>query len=70
MHPTHEKIAAQFDLPEDRPIGRRKRSRKRGSLNLEEKLKALNCVFIDHEFYADVAKVFRTSKQVIAHLVS
>ena len=48
---------------------RRKRSRKRGPLSLDEKLEALSCIFVDHESYAYVAKLFRTSQHVITHLV-
>ena len=69
-HPTHEQLLAQFDLPEDAPVGKRQRSGKRGPLSLDEKVVVLKRIFIDHEFQKDVAKEHRVSHFVVNRLVS
>ena len=61
---------AQFDIAEETPPGKRKRSRKRGPLTLDDKIGVLTRVFVDQEIQADVAREYRVSAVTINRLVA
>ena len=57
------------DFSEPVPVGRRKRSRKRGPLSIGNKIDIVYRMLINFEKQAEVAREFRVSPQVVAHLM-
>ena len=57
------------DIDNDTPEGKRKRSRKRGPLQLEEKIDIMQRILISFESHKDVAKVYRVSTGVVGQVV-
>jgi hypothetical protein len=57
------------DFPEPIAIGRRKRSRKRGPLSIGSKIDIVYRMLINFEKQAEVAREYRVSQFVVAHLM-
>ena len=50
-------------------ISSRKRSKRRGPLSTSEKVDIVHRVLISYEKHADIAREYRVTQQVIAHLM-
>ena len=62
---SHDKLLSEPDFEEDVVLGKRKRSRKRGPLQLKEKLEIVERVLVSFESHKDVARAYRISTNVI-----
>ena len=67
---TKEDIIAVPDFEAEVAPGKRKRSKKRGPLLLKEKIEILLKIHVSFETHKEVARAYRVSVNVIAHLAS
>jgi hypothetical protein len=69
-HVTLEEKLAVQDFAAVVAPGKRRRSKKRGPLKMEEKLDIAERVLISFESHAEVARTFRVSKSTVSQLVT
>jgi len=67
---TKEDLIAVPDFKAEVAPGKRKRLKKRGPLLLQEKIEILEKIYVSFETHKEVAREYRVSANVIAHLVS
>ena len=66
---TKEQLLAIPDFEDEVAPGKRRRSKKRGPLLLDEKLDILQRVLVSFESHKEVASAYRVSKAVVASLI-
>ena len=67
---SQEELISMPDFQLDVAPGKRKRSRKRGPLQLNEKMEIVEKVLVSFESHKDVARAYRVSTYVVNHLIS
>ena len=60
----------QLELPEEVPLGLKRRGRKPKTLGLNQKLEIVHRVLVGGESQSDLAKDFRVSQSLISNLVT
>ena len=60
----------QIELPEEVPLGLKRRGKKPKTIGLDQKLQILERVLIDGESQSDVAKDFRVSQPLVSNLIT
>jgi hypothetical protein len=67
---TKEDLIAVPDFEAEVAPGKRRRSKKRGPLLLKEKIEILEKIHVSFETHKEVAREYRVSANVVAHLAS
>ena len=59
-----------FDYPEPIAVAMRQKSKKRGTLSVQDKTAIVHKALVDHELFRDVAKEYRVGVMTVQRLVT